>query len=98
MPLIVEDIKLYSVKELSELLSVTKAAVLRYINTGRLKAQMIGGKWMVASDNLKEFLTASDEKAEDKKRVSLEGMFSDGSITDEDTKKAKAVWEAKTLR
>ena len=97
MPLMVEDIKLYSVKELSELLRVTKAAVLRYIKTGRLRAQMIGGKWMVASDTLREFLTASYEKPEDKKRVSLEGMFSDGSITDEDIEEAKAVWEAKTL-
>ncbi len=32
MPLVVEDIKLYSVKELSELLGVTKAAILGYIN------------------------------------------------------------------
>jgi len=97
MPLVVEDVKLYSVKELSELLSVTKAAVLRYIKTDRLKAQMLGGKWMVASDNLREFLTASYKKPEDVKRVSLEGMFSDGTITDEDIEKVKTVWETETL-
>ncbi len=80
MPLVVEDIKLYSVKELSELLGVTKASILNYIKTGRLKAQMLGGKWIVASENLKEFLTGNYQK----KRFSLEGIFNDGTITDED--------------
>jgi|WetSurMetagenome_2_1015567.scaffolds.fasta_scaffold1297240_1 excisionase family DNA binding protein len=80
MPLMIEDIKLYSVKELSELLGVTKAAILSYIKTGRLKAQMLGGKWVIANDNLKEFLTGNYSK----KQFSLEGIFNDGTITDED--------------
>ncbi len=97
MPLIVEDIKLYSVKELSELLGVTKAAILGYIKDGRLKAQMLGGKWVVANDNLKEFLTGSYSKPKEKKRISLGGMFNDGNITDEDIGEAKKIWEVKTL-
>ena len=93
MPLIIEDIKLYSVKELSELLGVTKVAILSYIKSGRLKAQMLGGKWVIASENLKEFLTGNYNK----KRFSLEGTFNDGTITDEDLDEVKKIWESRPL-
>ena len=96
MPLVVEDIKLYSVKELSELLGVTKAAILRYIKTGRLKAQMLGGKWVVASDNLKEFLTGDYRKptgSEEKKRISLRGITDGNNLTDQDFQEARKIWE-----
>jgi excisionase family DNA binding protein len=99
MPLVVEDIKLYSVKELSELLGVTKAAILRYIKTGRLKAQMLGGKWVVASDNLKEFLTGSYRKpssSEESKRISLRGITDGNNLTDQDFQEARKIWEAPT--
>jgi DNA binding domain, excisionase family len=97
MPLVLEDIKLYSVKELSDLLDVSKAAILRYIKSGRLKAQMLGGKWVVASENLREFLTGSYSKLEGKQRTSLRGMFNDGKITDQDIEEAKKIWEVEAL-
>jgi excisionase family DNA binding protein len=96
MPLVVEDIKLYSVKELSELLGVTKAAILSYIKADRLKAQMLGGKWVVASDNLKEFLTGSYRKpaaSGGKKRVSLRGVTDGNNLTDQDFQEARKIWE-----
>ena len=96
MPLVVEDIKLYNVKELSGLLGVTEAAILSYIKTDRLKAQMLGGKWVVASDNLKEFLTGSYVKPKEKKRISLRGITNGNNLTSKDFEKAKAIWKSKT--
>lgn len=98
MPLVVEDIKLYSVKELSELLGVTKAAILGYIKAGRLKAQMLGGKWVVASDNLKEFLTGNYRKPNrlGKKRISLRGITDGNNLTDQDFQEARKIWEVPT--
>jgi len=99
VPLEVEDIKLYSVNELSELLGVTEVTLRGYIKTGRLKAQKLGGKWHVTNENLKEFLSGryGGPKPEGKKRISLEGMFSDGKITEEDLEEVKRIWQAKTL-
>jgi len=84
MPLIIEDIKLYSVKELAEMLGISTVAILGYVKSGRLKAQMLGGKWMIASDNLKEFLTSAYNKqsGQRKRRFSLRGMIKDGQVDD----------------
>jgi len=78
MPLVVDDIKLYSVRELSEMLGITTATILTYIKSGRLKAQKIGGRWQIASDNLREFLTGNP--AETKKKEYPEGFSTARSL------------------
>ena len=53
---VVLDIKLYSLKEVGELLGIQTQSVHKYVNQGRLKAQMIGGTKYVSEENLKAFL------------------------------------------
>jgi excisionase family DNA binding protein len=57
---VVLGIKLYSVKEVAELLGVQPQSVQRYVNQGRLKAQVIGGAKYVSEENLKSFLLNND--------------------------------------
>ena len=57
---VVLGIKLYSVKEVAELLGVQPQSVQRYVNQGRLKAQVIGGSKYVSEENLKNFLLGKE--------------------------------------
>ena len=50
------DIKLYTLEELSEKLSVTVYTLRNYIRSGKLKAAKIGGKWRVSEENLLRFI------------------------------------------
>ena len=50
------DFKLYTKKEVAEMLGVTERTVWNYIKVGRLQAVMIGGKWKVSDENLKKFV------------------------------------------
>lgn len=50
------DFKLYTKKEVAEMLGVTERTVWNYIKAGRLQAVMIGGKWKVSDENLKKFV------------------------------------------
>lgn len=56
MPIKIEDMKLYTVQELSKLLDVTIIILREYIRQGKLREQKVGGKWIVTYDSLKEFL------------------------------------------
>jgi len=56
MPITIEDMKLYTVQELSKLLDVTIITLREYIRQGKLRGQKVGGKWIVTYDSLKEFL------------------------------------------
>jgi len=49
-------------------------------------------------DLIKELVASGTGRPEDKKRTSLEGIFNDGRITDEDIEKAKKLWQLKTSR
>lgn len=49
------SLKLYSIKELSEILNLHQKTILRFIKEGKLKAQKIGRTWKVSEDNLKLF-------------------------------------------
>jgi excisionase family DNA binding protein len=49
-------IKLYSLKELATLLSVTERTLHNYIKSGKMKGQKIGGKWQISETNLQKFL------------------------------------------
>ena len=50
------EIKLYSLKELATLLSVTERTLHNYIKSGKMKGQKIGGKWQISETNLQKFL------------------------------------------
>ena len=50
------EIKLYSLKELATLLSVTQRTLQTYIKDGKLKGQKIGGKWQISESNLRKFV------------------------------------------
>lgn len=50
------EIKLYSLKDLVELLKVTERTLHNYIKSGKLKGQKIGGRWQISEANLQKFL------------------------------------------
>ena len=52
----ITEIKLYSLKELATLLSVTERTLHNYIKSGKMKGQKIGGKWQISETNLQKFL------------------------------------------
>lgn len=53
-------VKLYSLKEVGELLGVQQQTVSKYIQQSKLKARIIGGAKYVSEENLKEFLQEVD--------------------------------------
>jgi len=54
--LAVENLKLYTVEELSGILKARPVIIRAYIKSGKLKAQKVAGKWYVANTKLQEFL------------------------------------------
>ena len=66
MPIQVEDITVYNVKEISELLGITQVTIREYIRQGRLRAKKIAGEWRITGDALRDFLSA--DKIEDRER------------------------------
>ena len=50
------DLKLYTLKQISELLKVTQRTLLTYLKEGKLKGQKIGGKWIISEENLHKFI------------------------------------------
>jgi len=52
------DIKVYSIKQVGKILNVTERTLLSYIKDGKLKAQKIGGKWVITEENLRKFIKA----------------------------------------
>lgn len=51
-----ETIVLMDKKECAELLGVTARTVWEYVHSGRLPAQLIGGRWWVTEENLISFM------------------------------------------
>ena len=66
MPIQVEDITVYNVKEISELLGITQVTIREYIRQGKLRAKKIAGEWRITGDALRDFLSA--DKIEDRER------------------------------
>ena len=52
--------KLYDVKDLVDLLSLSDRTVRAYLREGKIKARKIGLRWRVTEDNLKKFLEVED--------------------------------------
>lgn len=58
---VVLGVKLYTIKEVSELLGIQSQTTSKYITQGKIKAQTIGGMKYVSEENLKDFLCSSDK-------------------------------------
>ena len=50
------DIKTYTLKQVSEILSVTERTLFKYLKSGKLRGQKRDGKWHIAEENLKKFI------------------------------------------
>ena len=53
-------------------------------------------KWYIVSDMVK-VIDVREENRTKKKRFSLQGIVSAGTVTDEDIEEAKKIWQPKTL-
>ncbi len=62
MPIKVEDITIYNVKEISDILGITQVTIREYIRKGKLRAKKIAGEWRITGESLREFL--SEDKTE----------------------------------
>jgi predicted site-specific integrase-resolvase len=56
MPTIIEDVTLYSVPEVSEMLNVTTVSIRNYIKKGYLNGQKVMGRWVVLEEELEDFM------------------------------------------
>jgi excisionase family DNA binding protein len=50
-----ETLKLYRIKDISEMLRVTPRTVINYIQTGKLKGTKIGGGWRIKAEDFQYF-------------------------------------------
>ncbi|MHC4139580.1 MAG: helix-turn-helix domain-containing protein [Planctomycetota bacterium] len=58
MPTTIEDVTLYSVPDLSQMLNVTSVSIRNYIKQGHLKGQKVMGRWFVSEQEVSDFLKA----------------------------------------
>ena len=58
MPTTIEDVTLYSVTDVSQMLNVTTVSIRNYIKQGHLKGQKVMGRWFVSEEALSNFLNA----------------------------------------
>ena len=51
-----EELRIYTVKEVADLLKVSKMTISRYIQSGKLKSSKLGRMYRIAHDDLRKFL------------------------------------------
>ena len=56
MEKIIEDVKFYSVKDISKKLGLSTLTVRKYIRNKRLKAKKLGNSYVIYEQNFLEFL------------------------------------------
>jgi len=56
-----EEIKVYTLKEVTDILKITRRSLYNYIKDGKLKAVKIGKYWRVSHDTLKDFVASGTE-------------------------------------
>ena len=49
--------KLYTLYEVAEILSVTPRTMSTYLKNGRIPGQKIRGRWMITEENLRAFMS-----------------------------------------
>jgi excisionase family DNA binding protein len=58
MPIQIGDIRLHSLKELSEKLGVTRVTLRTYLRDGKIKGGKMGTTWYVTEESLREYFNA----------------------------------------
>jgi len=58
MPIQIGDIRLYSLKELSEKLGVSEVTLRTYLREGKIKGRKMGTTWYVTEESLREYFNA----------------------------------------
>lgn len=56
MVIILDDIKLYDLKEVAKILNLNRRTIYRYLKENKIKAKRIGYIWYVDEKDLKKFL------------------------------------------
>jgi excisionase family DNA binding protein len=52
----------YTLQELAEILKVQERSVFRYLQSGKLKGQKMGGVWRFTDQSIKDFAKRSSKK------------------------------------
>ena len=60
--LAVVNTKLYTVKDLVNILNISERTVRAYLREGKIRGRKIGLNWRVTEENLKKFLEGVDNK------------------------------------
>jgi len=55
MPVVIGDLRLYTLDEIQDKLSISRRTLFTYIKTGRLRAQRFGSVTYVSEEALKEY-------------------------------------------
>lgn len=56
------NIKIYTLLEVVDILKVTRRSVYNYIKHGQLKAVKMGREWRVTEEDLKDFISKGTEE------------------------------------
>ena len=51
-----KDIEVYTLKEIEELLQVTRRTLYNWLKAGKLKAFRVGREWRVTKESLEQFI------------------------------------------
>lgn len=51
-----DDIKIYTMQEVADILKVTRRTVYTYVYNHKLKANKIGKEWRVSHEDLQDFI------------------------------------------
>lgn len=62
MPIKLGRKKLYSVKELAEILPITPLTIREYIRKGKIRGRKIGKNWYVSKADLEKFLDGDEQE------------------------------------
>jgi len=57
MPVVIGDLRLYTLDEIQDKLSISRRTLFTYIKAGRLRAQRFGSVTYVSEEALKEYFT-----------------------------------------
>lgn len=55
-----DEMKLYSLEQVSEILGVSKRTAWNYAKEGKIKGRKIGGIWKITDENLRRFINGDD--------------------------------------
>lgn len=62
MAVLLGNLTLFDVDELSNKLGVTKITIRTYLREGRLIGKKVGGNWYVSEDSLKQFFLTPNSR------------------------------------